>query len=128
MSKTSDLRSRIMRESETTACGHRRDPEIPSGAEALTRALHPVRPDLRRKSPLRRSRDAARSTRHRSGWTLRALWRCPIPSTPSCVGADAMGVAPDALCPAIAAAFVRAREVGLDLHAVAERLNPWETP
>jgi hypothetical protein len=34
-----------------------------------------------------------------------------------------MGVTPDAIRPAIAAAFVRAREVGLDVQAVAEKLT-----
>ena len=37
--------------------------------------------------------------------------------------ADAMGVTPDAIRPAVAAAFERARDAGLDVQAVAERLN-----
>jgi hypothetical protein len=37
--------------------------------------------------------------------------------------ADVMGVTPDAIRPAIAAAFARASEAGLDVQAVAEKLT-----
>jgi hypothetical protein len=37
--------------------------------------------------------------------------------------ADVMGVTPDAIRPAIAAAFARALEAGLDVEAVAEKLT-----
>jgi hypothetical protein len=43
-----------------------------------------------------------------------------------CVAADAIGVAPSAIRPALAAAFVRAREVRLDLSAVADALTEGE--
>lgn len=37
--------------------------------------------------------------------------------------AEAIGVTPEAVRPAIAAAFARARELGLDVQTVAERLK-----
>jgi hypothetical protein len=40
-----------------------------------------------------------------------------------CVAADAIGVAPSAIRPALAKAFLRAREVALDVSAVADSLT-----
>jgi len=39
------------------------------------------------------------------------------------LAAEAIGVSTDAVAPALAAAFARARDLGLDVHTVAERLN-----
>jgi hypothetical protein len=45
-----------------------------------------------------------------------------------CVAADAIGVLPRDIRPALAAAFVRAREVRLDVAAVADSLTGADVP
>jgi DNA-binding XRE family transcriptional regulator len=60
----------------------------------------------------------------------------PLPPLPTstlvdsivCVAADAIGVLPRAIRPALAAAFVRAREVRLDVAAVADSLTGADVP
>jgi len=94
----------------------------PSQVEALARALCPVRPDL------------AEQIAAVAGTTLDNLGIAPptdaSPPSPSDAidsvvraAAGAMGVTPDAIRPAVAAAFERACDAGLDVQAVAERLN-----
>jgi transcriptional regulator with XRE-family HTH domain len=90
--------------------------------DALARALHPLRPDLAEKVAVA------------TGTTLDKLGLMPAVAVDPLAdsdpidsvvraAADAMGVAPDAIRPAIAAAFVRAREMGLDVQAVARGLS-----
>jgi hypothetical protein len=60
----------------------------------------------------------------------------PLPPLPTatlvdsivCVAADAIGVLPRAIRPALAAAFARAREVRLDVAAVADSLTGADAP
>jgi transcriptional regulator with XRE-family HTH domain len=100
---------------------------IPSEVEALARALLPVRPDLAAQIAA-----SADTTLDRLGIVPAGAASPMATSDPTDsvvrAAADAMGVTPDAIRPAIAAAFVRAREVGLDVQTVAERLNPRRTP
>ena len=96
---------------------------IASEGEALARALRASRPDL------------AAEVAARTGTTLERLGRAgvaaargPTPATDSIdavvrAAAHALGVAPEAIRPALAAAFAKARETGLDVHAVAEALS-----
>jgi transcriptional regulator with XRE-family HTH domain len=89
--------------------------------EALARALYPVRPDLAAQVAT-----AGRTTLDQLGIPSGAAPGVPAISEPieSMVrsAAEAIGVTPEAVRPAIAAAFARARELGLDVQTVAERL------
>jgi hypothetical protein len=90
--------------------------------EAIVRALHPVQPDL------------ATQIATAGDTTLEELGILP-PARPQPSGtrealealvhaaADAMGVSVDAIRPALATAFARADEAGLDVHTVAEGLK-----
>ncbi len=113
---------------------------LPSTFQTLAAAVYPEDPAL-----------AARIAAHGST-TLEALGivkpnppeppapaAAPAPQTPApleatlsrailvdsvvCVAADAVGVAPKAIRPALAAALVRARQVGLDVDALIEALT-----
>jgi transcriptional regulator with XRE-family HTH domain len=96
---------------------------IPSEVKVFARALRPVRPDL------------AAQIAATVGTTLDELGIVPAAdasrrTAPSDAidsvvraAADAMGVSPDAIRPAVAAAFVRARDAGLDVQAVVDRLT-----
>jgi transcriptional regulator with XRE-family HTH domain len=111
----------------------------PSNIQTLAAAVHPIDPDL-----------AARIAAH-GNTSLQALGIVkpapppppPIPAAPApahslptsilidsivCVAADAIGVQPRAIRPALAAAFVRAREVRLDVAAVADSLTGVSAP
>ena len=99
---------------------------IPSEVKAFAQALCPVRPDLAARIA------AAIDT------TLDELGIVPAadasPTAPSDAidsvvraAADAMGVPPDAIRPAVAAAFVCARDAGLDVKAVVDKLTRPET-
>jgi|HubBroStandDraft_6_1064221.scaffolds.fasta_scaffold156747_1 transcriptional regulator with XRE-family HTH domain len=93
--------------------------------EALARALYPVRPDLAAQVAA-----AGETTLEQlgipsaAGSGHMAIFE-PIEPIESIVraAADAMGVTPEAVRPALAAAFARAREVGLDVQTVAEKLT-----
>jgi hypothetical protein len=99
---------------------------LPSEAAALARALYPVRPDL------------AAEIAATASTTLDRLGLAPAP-TPSKApladpidavvraAAEVMGVAAEAIRPALAAAFVRASEAGLDVKVLAEKLKQRET-
>jgi len=97
---------------------------IPQEVEALARALHPVRPDLAEKVAV-----ATHTTLDTLG--IRPTAGVSPDSDPieSVVraAAEAMGVSGEAIRPAIAAAFARAHEVGLDVQAVAQGLRRNET-
>jgi transcriptional regulator with XRE-family HTH domain len=100
---------------------------VPSEIEALARLLLPVRPDLAAQIA------ASDDTTLDPLGIVSAGAASPIATsdpTDSVVraAAEVMGVTPDAIRPAIAAAFARAREVGVDVQTVAERLNPGKTP
>jgi transcriptional regulator with XRE-family HTH domain len=95
---------------------------VASEGETLARALISVRPDL------------AEKIAEAIDTTLDALGLAPTVDasglvTPGPVdaivraAADAMGVTPDVVRPAVAAAFERARELGLDVEAVARALG-----
>jgi hypothetical protein len=93
---------------------------IPSEVEALARVLLPVRPDLAAQIAA-----SADTTIDRLG-IVPARAASPMTTsdgTDSVVraAADAMGVTPDAIRPAIAAAFVRAREIGLGPRELRQR-------
>jgi hypothetical protein len=100
---------------------------IPSEVAALARVLLPVRPDLAAQIAA-----AADTTLDRLGIVPIEAASPTAASDPADsvvrAAADVMGVSPDAIRPAVAAAFVRAREVGLDVQTVAESLNSRETP
>ena len=95
---------------------------IPSEVEALARALHPVRPDLAAQIAATVDTTLDRLGIVTAGAASPMAMSDPIDSVVH-AAADVMGVTPDAIRPAIAAAFVRAREVGLDVQAVAEKLT-----
>jgi hypothetical protein len=99
---------------------------IPSEIEALARALHPVRPDLAEQIVATVATTLDRLGIVPAGATSPMAMSDPIASVVR-AAADVMGVPPDAIRPAIAAAFVRAHEVGLDVRAVAEKLGRGET-
>jgi len=95
--------------------------------EALARALHPVSPDL------------AQEVAKAGGTTLQRLGLAPQPEgepvsmedrVASVVraAADAMGVAPNAIRGAVAAAFSQADKEALDVRAVVEGLLGNERP
>jgi transcriptional regulator with XRE-family HTH domain len=94
----------------------------PLEVEALAQALNPVRPDLAAEIAA-----AADTTLERLGIAPAEARSSMASSDPveSVVraAADVMRVTPDAIRPAIAAAFARASEVGLDVQAVAEILK-----
>ncbi len=95
---------------------------LPSEVKALARRLHPIRADL------------AAQLAAAAGTTLDDLG---IPSAVSSssvqtaapidrvmdAAASAMGVTREAIRPAVAAAFAKAHEVGLDVPAVIEQLS-----
>jgi transcriptional regulator with XRE-family HTH domain len=95
---------------------------IPSEVEALARALHPVRPDLAAQIAATVDTTLDRLGIVTAGAASPMAMSDPIDSVVH-AAAGVMGVTPDAIRPAIAAAFVRAREVGLDVQAVAEKLT-----
>jgi transcriptional regulator with XRE-family HTH domain len=99
---------------------------ISSEVEALAHALNPVRPELAAQIAA-----VADTTLERLGIVPAGAQNTMATSDPidSVVraAADVMGVTPDAIRPALAAAFARARAIGLDVQAVAERLNRRET-
>jgi transcriptional regulator with XRE-family HTH domain len=83
---------------------------LPSQVETLIHALRGVRPDLAERVA---STGGAASVAARAA-ALESVVRA---------AADAIGVAPDAVRPAVAAAFARALEASLDLETVAEALK-----
>ena len=100
---------------------------LPSQLEALARAVCRVRPDL------------AVRIAEGAGTSLDALGidpaqvgpRATEPSPIDAVviaAADAIGVTPEAVRPALAAAFIRAGQLGLDVDAVARALSEPEKP
>jgi hypothetical protein len=93
-----------------------------SEVEALARALLPVRPDLAAQIA-----DAADTTLDQLGIPPAGAASPMAMSNPTDsvvrAAAEVLGVTPDAIRPAIAAAFVRAREAGLDVQTVAETLT-----
>jgi hypothetical protein len=95
---------------------------LPSEAEALARALCPARPDL-----AERIASAAGTTLDALGIDPTQVSHGTATSNPidSVVraAADAMGLTTDAIRPAVAAAFTRAGELGMDVHAVAKALS-----
>ena len=99
---------------------------IPSEVKAFAQALCPVRPDLAAQMAA-----AANTTLDELGIVpaAHASRTAPSDAIDSVVraAAEAMGVSPDAIRPAVAAAFVRARDAGLDVQAVVDRLNRPET-
>jgi transcriptional regulator with XRE-family HTH domain len=99
---------------------------LPSEVEALARALHPVRPDLAEQIAVSADASLDRLGIASPGAAGPMAMSDRIDSV-VCSAADVMGVTPDAIRPAIAAAFVRANELGLDVQAVAAELNRRET-
>jgi transcriptional regulator with XRE-family HTH domain len=95
---------------------------LPSGIETLARALYPVRPDLAEQVAA-----AGHTTLEQLGIPSVAASGPPAISEPIEAivrsAAEAMGVAPEVVRPAIATAFAGAREVGLDVQAVATYLQ-----
>jgi transcriptional regulator with XRE-family HTH domain len=93
-----------------------------SEVEVLARALLPVRPDLAVQIA-----DSAATTLDQLGIPPAGDASPRASSTPTDsvvrAAAEVLGVTPDAIRPAIAAAFVRAREAGLDVQTVAETLT-----
>jgi DNA-binding XRE family transcriptional regulator len=92
--------------------------------EALVRALHPVRPDLATQIAA-----ILGSTPDRIGLSTPADGTGTTPKSDPIdavviAAAEAIGVTPDAIRPAVAAAFARAEDEGLDVQTVNERLNP----
>jgi DNA-binding XRE family transcriptional regulator len=97
---------------------------IAAEVAALVQALRPVRPDLA-------ERIAAILDQSRAEIGLPALAHGTIDATKAdpieavvAAAARAIGVTPQAVRPAVAAAFARAVEEGLDVHTVNERLKP----
>jgi transcriptional regulator with XRE-family HTH domain len=99
---------------------------IPSQVEALAHALYPIQADLAAQVAAAVDTTLDRLGIAPSGAASPMAMCDPIDSVVR-AAADVMGVTPDTIRPAIAAAFVRAREVGLDVQAVAEKLNRPET-
>jgi hypothetical protein len=99
---------------------------VPSEVVALARAPTPVRPDLA--TQIAASPD---STLEQPGIVPLAAPTTSATSDPidSIVdaAAEAVGATPDAIRPAVEAAFVRAHELGLDVQTVVDRLNRRET-
>ncbi len=95
---------------------------LPSSLEALTRALYPVRPDLAEQVAA-----ASDTTLEKLGIPSVAASGPPMISEPIEAvvrsAAEAMGVTPEVVRPAIATAFAKAREVGLDVQTVATYLQ-----
>ena len=92
--------------------------------EALVRALHPVRPDLATQIAAidgRTPDQIGLSTP--AGRTSGAPKSDPIDAV-VVAAAEAIGVTAEAVRPAVAAAFARAEDEGLDVKTVNERLNP----
>ena len=95
---------------------------LPSEIGALARALYPARPDLA-------ATVAASGDTSLDALGIGAGARSGQPATSDPIAAivhaaaDAMGLTPDAVRPAVAAAFVRASEVGLDVQAVVRGLG-----
>jgi transcriptional regulator with XRE-family HTH domain len=91
---------------------------VPPQIEALARAVYPVQPDLAAQIAA-----SGETTLERLGL---------VPPSPSATSesidavvraaADVMGVPPDAIRPAIAVAFAKARDLGLDVAVVADGL------
>ncbi len=100
---------------------------MPSEVAALARALSRVRPDLAAQIAT-----LSDTTLEQLGIDPAAVANAPATSDPidSIVraAAEAIGMTPDAICPALAAAFVRAHEIGLDVQTVADSLNGRDTP
>jgi DNA-binding XRE family transcriptional regulator len=95
-------------------------------AEALAHALHPVRPDLAAQIAA-----IGHTTLEQLGLAAQADGESPVTTHDPVelvvrAAAEAMGVTPDTVRPAVAAAFVRAREAGLDVRTVAGKLAPGE--
>jgi transcriptional regulator with XRE-family HTH domain len=99
---------------------------LPSEAEALARVLLPVRPDLAADIAAGANTTLDRLGLIPDGAAGPMATSDPIDSVVRAAAA-VMGVTPDAIRAAIAAAFLRAREEGLDVQTVAERLNSRET-
>jgi transcriptional regulator with XRE-family HTH domain len=85
----------------------------PAQAEALASALRPVRPDLA-DQVLELGRQAATEMRLVTDEVLASILQA---------AASAGGVSPDAVRPAVRAAFAHAAELGLNPHVVAARLG-----
>jgi len=95
---------------------------LPSALETLVRALYPVRPDLAEQVAT-----AGGTTLEQLGIPSVAASGPPAISEPIEAivrsAAEAMGVTPEVVRPAIATAFAKARETGLDVQAVATYLQ-----
>lgn len=94
---------------------------FPDDVEPLVRALRPIRPDLADQVT-----EAARKTAGRIGLAPSASASgASIEERIDLVvraAADAIGATPEAVRPAVGAAFARARDVGLDVKAVVDSL------
>jgi transcriptional regulator with XRE-family HTH domain len=90
--------------------------------EALARAVYPVRPDLAAQVAAAGETTLAQLGIPSVAASGHMAISGPIESIVR-AAAEAMGVTPEAVRPAIAAAFARAREVGLDVQTVAEKLT-----
>jgi transcriptional regulator with XRE-family HTH domain len=94
-------------------------------AEALVRAVHPARPDLAEQiaAALEMTLEQLRVAPREAASPM-AMSDPPDPiDSVVRAAAEAIGVTPDAILPAIAAAFERARDAGLDVQTVADRLR-----
>jgi len=94
---------------------------IPWEVETLARALHLVRPDLA-------AEVAARGDTSLEQLGLAAASGTPTSTTASIeavvrAAAHVLGVSPETIRPALATAFARARDAGLDVQTVADWLS-----
>lgn len=101
---------------------------IPWEVETLARALHPVRPDLAAQVAA-----MGDTSLQQLGLATASSAGAPTSTAASIeavVGAAAqvLGVSPDTIRPAIAAAFAKARDAGLDVAVVAQGLTAREAP
>ena len=100
---------------------------LPSEVVALAKALSWLRPDLAAQIA-----SSADSTLDQLGIVPHAAVTTSAASDPidSVVraAAEAMSAAPDAIRPAVEAAFARAHELGLDVRTVVDRLSRHDTP
>jgi transcriptional regulator with XRE-family HTH domain len=95
---------------------------LPSGIEALAHALYPVRPDLAEQVAA-----AGDTTLEQIGVpSVAAAGGTPISEPIEAIvrsAAEAIGVTQEVVRPAVATAFAKAREAGLDVQAIATYLQ-----
>ncbi len=99
---------------------------LPSQLEALACALSPVRPDLAERIASSGETTLA-SVAKDPGAVASPTEMSEAAASVVRAAANAIGVTPNAVVPAVAAAFARAHELGLEVRDLADLLKRWRS-